>query len=268
MPTTHPIDISWLDLFYAAVLILISIGISSFQKLGLGRSLVIGAIRATLQLIAVGYILRWVFALDRWYVVVVVLLIMVAFATQTITERLKGEKQQKASLRWICAGAIFLGSVLTLAYVDTLVVPITPWYSPRYLIPLFGMIVSNSMNGAALAAERLHAEIEARRSEIESYLALGASPQQASATCVSKALIAAMIPAVNSLAVVGVVSLPGMMTGQILAGADPTLAVRYQLVVVFMLTAATAITATTVVYWYRRQFFNAAEQLLPRVECA
>ena len=263
MPGNHPIDISWLDLLNAAMLILLSIGISAFQRLGLGRSLVIGAIRATLQLIAMGYILRWVFALDRWYVVVLALLIMVGFATLTITGRLKGDKRQKAALRVICAAAIFLGSVLTLAYVDTLVVPITPWYNPRYLIPLFGMIVSNAMNGAALAAERLHAEIESRRGEIETWLSLGASPQQASATCVNKALFAAMIPTVNSLAVVGVVSLPGMMTGQILAGADPTLAVRYQLVVVFMLTAATAITATAVVYWYRRLFFNAAEQLLP-----
>jgi putative ABC transport system permease protein len=132
------------------------------------------------------------------------------------------------------------------------------------LIPLFGMIVGNAMNGAALAVERLQSEMEAGRAQIEAYLALGATPQQASAEPARRATDAAMIPTINALAVVGVVSLPGMMTGQILAGSAPTLAVRYQLVVVFMLTAATALAAAGIVLWYRRTFFTAAAQLLPR----
>jgi putative ABC transport system permease protein len=132
------------------------------------------------------------------------------------------------------------------------------------VIPLFGMIVGNAMNGAALAAERLTSEMELRRGEVEAYLALGASPGRASAEPVRRALVAALIPAVNGLMVVGLVALPGMMTGQILAGSSPTLAVRYQIMVAFMLAGAVAITATALVLWYRRRFFTVAEQLAVR----
>jgi putative ABC transport system permease protein len=128
------------------------------------------------------------------------------------------------------------------------------------------MIVGNAMNGAALAAERLASEIDARRGEIEAWLALGASPPHAAREASRAALRAALIPAVNGLMVVGLVSLPGMMTGQILAGQSPLLAVRYQLVVAFMLAGATAITSVAVVAWYRRSFFTAAEQLAVRPE--
>lgn len=264
MALEPPVDIAWLDLVSATALILIALAFSAWQRLGLGKSLIVGAIRATVQLILVGHVLLWVFAANRWYVVFGILLVMVIVAAMTTTDRVKSTAVVRRQLRLICGASIFVGSVLTLAYVDAAIIPITPWYNPRYLIPLFGMIVANSMNGAALAAERLQSEIEARRGEIEAYLALGASPQRATAEAGRRALVAAMIPAVNALAVVGIVSLPGMMTGQILAGADPTLAVRYQLVVVFMLTAATAITAAGVVFWYRKLFFTAAEQLLPR----
>jgi putative ABC transport system permease protein len=265
MTAGHPVDIAWLDLLTAGALLLVAVAVSAWERLGLGRQIIWGGIRATVQLLIVGHVLRWVFALDRWYVVLVALLVMVLFATLAATDRLKVAKHYRQHLRAICAGAIFLGSLLTLAYVDSWVVAITPWYNPRYLIPMFGMIVANAMNGATLAAERLQSEMVARRGEIEAMLALGASVRQASAEPVRKALAAALIPSINGLAVVGVVSLPGMMTGQILAGADPTMAVRYQLVVAFMLTAATAVTAVGVVWWYRSLFFTPAAQLTLRV---
>ena len=103
-----------------------------------------------------------------------------------------------------------------------IVLHVRPWYDPRYLIPLFGMIVGNAMNGAALAAERLASEMDLRRGEVEAYLALGATPARASAEPARRALVAALIPAVNGLTVVGLVQLPGMMTGQILAGRSPS----------------------------------------------
>jgi putative ABC transport system permease protein len=263
--TTDPALITWLDLGLAVPLVLIAVALSAWQRLGLGRGVVLGAIRASVQLILVGHILLWLFAADRWYLVVAVMLIMSAVAAYTAAGRQTRNAATLRQLRTICGVSILAGSAFTIVYVTAVIVPVTPWYNPRYLIPLFGMIVSNAMNGAALAAERLHAEMESSRPEIESYLALGAAASQASAEPTRRAIIAAMIPAVNSLAVVGIVSLPGMMTGQILAGADPTLAVRYQLVVAFMLVGATAITAAGVVLWYRRSFFSSDEQLLPRV---
>lgn len=261
MSIERAIDLDWINLAMALPLIFVAIGLSWWQRLGLGKSLIIGAIRAAVQLLFIGQILVWLFSTERWYLVLGVLLVMVVTATFSATGRLDAVGS-RAGLRWLCGGAILIGSGLTMAYVDLLVVHITPWYDPRYLIPIFGMIVGNAMNGAALAAERLRSEFQSRRDEIEACLALGASPAQASATVVRHAMRAAMIPTINALAVVGIVSLPGMMTGQILAGADPTQAVNYQLVVMFMLTSATAITAILVTLWYRNRFFSRDEQLV------
>jgi putative ABC transport system permease protein len=253
------------NLVLASALILVAVALSAWQRLGLGRRLVIGAIRAVIQLTLIGYVLVWLFTTNRWYFVLGVLLLMTLTATLAATSRQPGGGHEQRRLRSICFISILVGSSLTLAYVGAVVVDVTPWYNPRYVIPLFGMIVGNAMNGAALAAERLQSEMEAGRAQIEAYLALGATAEQASAEPARRATVAAMIPTINALAVVGVVSLPGMMTGQILAGSAPTLAVRYQLVVVFMLTAATALTAAGIVFWYRRTFFTAAAQLLPRL---
>jgi putative ABC transport system permease protein len=256
------VQLSWQDLVLASVLVFVAAGIAAWQRIGLARGFLWGAVRAVVQLVAVGYILTWVFAVDRWYVVLAALLVMLVAATVTVTDR---HPTQRRTLGAITGFAMLAGAGLTLAYVNGVVVRVSPWYDPRYLIPLFGMIVGNAMNGAALAAERLASEMESRRAEVEAYLALGASPAQASAEPVRRALRAALLPAVNGLMVVGLVTLPGMMTGQILAGASPLLAVRYQIVVVLMLAGAVAVTSVIVVLAYRRTFFNAAEQLRVRV---
>jgi len=252
------VAVSWSDLAFAMALIGVAIAISAWQRVGLARGFVIGAIRAVVQLTAVGYILVYLFAADRWYLVLLALAVMLAAAAVTAVDRIK---QQRRAVLWMCGVALFIGAGLTIAYVDGVVIAVHPWYNPRYLIPLFGMIVSNAMNSAALAAERLSSEMKARRGEVESYLALGAPPARAAHGAVRAALTAAFLPAVNSLAVVGLVSLPGMMTGQILAGASPLLAVRYQIVVMCMLTGAMTMSATIVVLWYRNSFFTASEQL-------
>jgi putative ABC transport system permease protein len=252
------IDVSWLDLALAIGLILIAIGISCWQGLGLARDFVVGAIRTVVQLVLVGYVLIYIFALDRWYLVLTALLIMLAAASWTAVER---QERPTRRLLGITGAAVLLGSGLTLLYVGAVVVRVEPWYNPRYLIPLFGMIVGNAMNAAALAAERLSGEMKMRRAEVEAYLALGAAPEDASREPVRRALLASLIPTVNGLMVVGIVALPGMMTGQIIAGASPLIAVRYQIVVMFMLASSVAITATCVAIWYRRTFFTDAAQL-------
>jgi putative ABC transport system permease protein len=261
-PTGADLQLTWLQLTFASALVLIAAAISAWQRIGLARGFLWGGVRAAIQLVAVGYILTWVFAVNRWYIVLATLLVMLLAATWTITDR---DPRQRRTLGPITGFAMLAGAGLTLAYVNAVVVGVSPWYDPRYLIPLFGMIVGNSMNGAALAAERLASEMESRRAAVEAYLALGASPAQASAEPVRLALRAALLPSVNGLMVVGLVTLPGMMTGQILAGASPLLAVRYQIVVVLMLAGAVAVTSAIVVLLYRRTFFNAAEQLAVRV---
>ncbi len=256
-------DVSWFDLSLALGLILIAVSISRWQKLGLAKDLIVGAIRTVVQLVLVGYVLVYIFAVDRWYITVAILAVMLIAAVLAATGR---QEKPSRKLQWITGLAMLTGSGLTLVYVSTLVVKVEPWHNPRYLIPLFGMIVGSAMNGAALAIERLNSEMKSRSGEIEAYLALGASFQEASAQPVRQALRASLIPTINGLMVVGIVTLPGMMTGQILAGVSPLTAIRYQIVVVFMQAAAVAITTSIITLWHRKTFFTSALQLARATE--
>jgi putative ABC transport system permease protein len=257
------LDVTWLDLALAAMLVLVAAGISHWQRLGLTSRYLVGGLRAFLQLFAVGYVLVYVFHAERWWLVLLALAVMLVAATAAATRgRALGSNRMRL---WQISGTgMLISSGLTLAYVTQVVLRVSPWYEPRYLVPLFGMIVGNAMNGAALAVERLESELVRERGTVEAYLALGATPARAAAEPVRRALTAALIPSVNGLMVVGLVQLPGMMTGQIIAGASPLLAVRYQVVVAFMLTFATALTSVLVVLWYRRTFFTPACQLVAR----
>jgi len=261
MPTaTSTLDVTWPDLALVAMFVLVAIGISRWQRLGLERGFLVGGFRAFVQLSAVGYVLVYLFESGRWWMVLLALLVMLGAATAAST-RGRAVAGRRRPLWEISGTAMLLSSGLTLAYVTHFVLEVRPWYEPRYLVPLFGMIAGNAMNGAALAIERLASEMQAQRGSIEAYLALGATPARAAAEPARRALSAALIPSVNGLMVVGLVQLPGMMTGQILAGASPMLAVRYQIVVAFMLTGATAMTSVLVVLAYRRKFFSKGCQL-------
>ena len=254
------LDVSWFDVAGGAGLILMAAGIARWQGTGLGRDFLVGGIRTVVQLALVGYALAWVFALNRWPLVLAVLAVMLLVAAWTAAGR---QEERSPRLLGVMTLALLSGSGLTLVYVSGVVVRVDPWYNPRYLIPLFGMIIGNAMNAAALAAERLHGEMETRRGEVEAYLALGADPARAAREPLRRALRASLIPTINGLMVVGIVSLPGMMTGQILAGSDPLLAVRYQVVVMFMLASAVALSAFLVLRWMRDEYFTPAQQLRP-----
>ena len=192
------VEVSWVDLGVAFGLILIAVGIARWHGVGLAQRLVVGAVRAVAQLALVGYVLVSLFALDRWYLVVAALCIMLLVATQAAVTRQPGLRRR---LVMITGVALLVASGVTLLYVSTLLVRVAPWHSPQYMIPLFGMIVGSAMNAAALAAERLHREIMARQAEIEAYLALGAHAHHASHSAVRQAMRASLIPTVNGLMV-------------------------------------------------------------------
>lgn len=258
------LDVPWLNLALASMLLLVAVAISRWQRLGLEGRYLVGGFRALVQLFAAGYVLVYVFEAKKWWLSLLALAVMLAAATAVATER-RARAFDRVRLVQISGTAMLVSSALTLAYVTQVVLNLSPWYEPRYLVPLFGMIVGNAMNGATLAAERFESEMVRERATVEAYLALGATPARAAAEPVRRALTAALIPSVNGLMVVGLVQLPGMMTGQIIAGSSPMLAVRYQVVVAFMLTVATALTSVIVVLCYRRTFFTRACQLAPRV---
>ena len=258
MSTANVIDLSIWQLALALVLVGVVVAVSVRQSLGLERGLVIGSVRTIVQLYVVGLVLAAVFAAARWYWVLLILATMTGVATQAAISRL-GKPLPGGN--WIAGIALTASTAATLAYVIGVVVGVRPWYEPQYIIPIAGMILGNSMTSAALAGDRLQGDLRARADEVEARLALGFSGREAMQPMMRASLRAAMIPTVNGMMTVGVVQLPGMMTGQILAGSSPLVAVRYQMVVVFMLAAATALGSWLFVRLAGGRYVTAAHQL-------
>jgi putative ABC transport system permease protein len=252
------IDLSWWQLSLALGLVLVVAAISLRERLGLERDLLFGAVRTIVQLYLVGLILAAVFSAARWYWVLLILVAMAAIATHAAVYRLA---KPIPGVYWIAATALTLSTAATLTYVIGMVIEPRPWWEPQYLIPIAGMILGNSMTSAALAGDRLQSDLFARRDEVEARLALGFSGRDAVQPLVRAALRAAMIPTVNGMMTVGIVQLPGMMTGQILAGASPLTAIRYQIVVVFMMAVATAMGSLLFVRLAGARYLTPAHQL-------
>jgi putative ABC transport system permease protein len=248
------------DLLLSLGLIAIAIGLSFWQGLGLEWRLALGAGRTVLQLTIVGYILGAIFAWKNPLAVLAVLVVMLTIAAIEARNRIGKKIPWVLPLVW---GSIWLGTTFTLAYVNLLVVRPQTWYSPQYLIPLGGMILGNAMNGAAISGERLTRLIQSSRQEIETHLCLGATPQQAIANFRKESIRAGLIPTLNSMMVVGIVQLPGSITGQLLSGVDPEEAAAYQILIMLMVAFSTLVTAILVTAGLYRQFFNKADQLLP-----
>ncbi len=252
------LDLSLAQLALALLLVGVVIAISARQGLGIGRDLVVGSLRAVVQLYLVGLILAVVFQAAQWYWVLLILAVMTAVAAQAATSRLA---KPMPHARGIAALALTVSTAVTLAYVIGAIVRVRPWYEPQYIIPVAGMILGSAMTSAALAGDRLQGDLRVRADEVEARLALGFSGREAVQPMARTALRAAMIPTVNGMMTVGLVQLPGMMTGQILAGSSPLLAIKYQLVVVFMQAAATALASLLFVRLAVGRYLTPAHQL-------
>ncbi|PNU19634.1 iron export ABC transporter permease subunit FetB [Geothermobacter hydrogeniphilus] len=252
------LQLNMADLGLAYGLVLLSAALVRWQGYGGSGGLLRASLRMVVQLLAVGYLLEGVFALRHPLAVAAILAVMGLFALQVIGSRV----QDKMPYFYrVMAGALLVGCGLVTWFFCVGVVGVEPWYEPRYLIPLAGMIVGNSMNGAALAAERLAVQIRRGGAEIEAALCLGASPRQAVAPLLGSSFRAAMIPATNTMAAMGIVALPGMMTGQILSGTAPIIAVRYQIAIMCAITGAVALTTLLILHIGYRSYFTADQRL-------
>lgn len=256
---TSLIRLDLLDLVFAVGLIAIAIGLSAWEKLGLEFNIAIAAGRTILQLLVVGYILAFVFALNNVWAVLAILAVMLTIAAIVARNRISKKIPLVLPLVW---GAILISTAITLAYTNLLIIQPVRWYEPQYLIPLAGIVFGSAINGAAIAGERLVSTINASQLEIETHLSLGATPQQAVAQYRKDAVKAGLIPILNQMTVVGIVTLPGIITGQLLSGVDPLDAASYQILVLFILAFANLVTAILVTQGLCRQFFNAALQLV------
>ena len=253
------VTLDTLDLFLCLGLIGIAIALSLWRKLNLERQLAYSAFRSLMQLIAIGYILDIVFAIDNWLVVLGILGVMITIAS--IVTRNRIDQKLKGLLSTVILSLV-ASSAFTLSYVILLIVQPDKWYEPQYLIPLAGMLFGNAMNGASLAGERLLNSIQQNRLEIETYLSLGATGKQAIAGYQREAIRTGLIPTLNNMVVIGLVSLPGMFTGQVLGGSNPRDAASYQILILFAIVLVNLMTTVLITEGIYRKFFNQREQLI------
>lgn len=260
---TGVIEIGPWQLLLTLVFVLIAGGVSMAYRLGLSRDLALGTVRTFAQLFLMGYVLKIIFGLESGILVILVYSGMIAFAAHIVKGRV-GEKSVDYGRPVFLS--TFVSYMAVTVIVTGVVVGAEPWWKPQYFLPIGGMVVGNSMNALSLSLERLFSGLRVRRDEVEMKLTLGADRREAGEEIVREAVRAGMTPSINSLMGVGIVFIPGMMTGQILAGADPLLAVRYQIVVMLMLVASTAISAYLAVFLAVRACFSEADQLELRGE--
>ncbi len=252
------IPIGYGQLALAAALILINIGLSLTLKLGLEQRLGIASMRTVVQLLLVGYVLEWVFTLQQPIWVLLVALAMTGMAGRAAVTRTRRRFRQ---IYWNSFLSILASAALVTGLTVSGIIQVDPWFDPQYLIPLLGMILGNSLTGTSLALDRFMEDLSSRRDQVEALLALGATHWEAAHGMVTEALRTGMIPTINSMMVMGLVSLPGMMTGQILAGASPTDAVRYQIVIIFAIASATALSTMGIILLAFRALFSSNHQL-------
>ena len=226
------------DLLLASTLLLLNVGLSWWLQLGLARPLLIAAVRMTVQLLLVGLVLKSVFALGSPWLTAAIALVMGLVAGYEVLSR-----QERPLTGWwaygLGASTMMAAAMLVTVIALTTAIRPDPWYEPRYAIPLLGMILGNTLTGISLALNALSSNVRAEQRGVEGRLCLGATRLEALRPVITQALRTGFIPIVNAMAATGVVSLPGMMTGQILAGVEPTEAVKYQLLVMFLIGGAT-----------------------------
>jgi putative ABC transport system permease protein len=227
-----------MDLGIAAAMLVALSGVSLASRLGVERQLLISGVRMVLQLALVGFVLEALFAYSRLHWVVLMAAVMLTVAGYEVFAR---QRRAFRGLRGylIGTGALFVSSFVVSVLALTALIQADPWYQPQYAIPLLGMLLGNTMNGVALSLDRLTEGAWQRRHAIEAQLMLGSTWDQAVAPLHRESVRAGLIPMVNAMAAAGVVSLPGMMTGQILAGSPPAEAVKYQILIFLLITVGT-----------------------------
>jgi len=254
------LPISYGGLLWCLGFVLVA-GVSSVMlRLGLGRDLVWGTIRCVAQLFLMGFVLRFLFQLESAWPVLLVFAGMILLASQIVHGRVG---RVGVPVFWPTFVTMLLSYSVVSVVVTALIVQVKPWYKPQYFLPLGGMVIGNSMTAIALALERLVTGLGRNRAQVELLLSLGADRNEASRPWLREAVRAGMLPSIVSMMGVGVVFIPGMMSGQVLAGADPLVAVRYQIVVMLMLVGSTALGSVLSCLWLRRLCFTAAHQLRP-----
>ncbi|MBZ0254430.1 iron export ABC transporter permease subunit FetB [bacterium] len=245
--------ITMTQVWISASLVLLAIFLMRLNRTKLEGTFLVGAIRTFIQLWLVGYVLLWLFDTQSGFIYACVVEFMICVGSYTA-----GKRQDDFSYRMFISLWLSLHAMVLIVggFLFTAVLQTNPIQSPHLFIPLMGMLIGNSANGAALSVHRLRSDIQHRRGEIEAALALGAPPKVAVQPFVSDTLRNALIPTVNSMMLMGIVQLPGILSGQLISGIVPEEAIRYQIIVVYMIAGATSLACHLTVWLESRRLFN------------
>ncbi len=254
------IDFTIWQVALAYVFIAVLFVIVRIKKIPRERLVVLSAVRMTLQLIVVGYVLVYVLDNPNPWITLLIILLMLTFATFNVYQRTK--PMINFSFKKLIALAMFTGIIVNLTYFMFVVLQLDPWYDPQYFIPMGGMIIGKTMTGVSLGINYLLTGMKDRQEKIEGALMLGASPKVASKSIVNEAFDQAMLPTINAMVGMGIVFLPGMMTGQIIAGQEPITAVKYQISVMLGVAGTVSITVLIFLHLAYKNFFNKREQFI------
>jgi putative ABC transport system permease protein len=248
------IHVSIGEVVASLALVAIAAGVSLWRRAGLERDLGLSVLRSFLQLTAVGYVIQAIFDSDSLWLVALLLAVMVGFGSWTARSRARGVP----GALWPIVLALSTAAVVTVVLV--LVLGIFK-ATPRYLVPVGGMVIGNAMTAAAVSLNRLADEVRGAAPRIEATLALGATGWEASRDLVTRSLRSGMITLIDSTKTTGVVFFPGTMVGMLLAGARPLDAVRLQLILLWTLLGAVALSSVLATGLGYRGFFTPAHQL-------
>ena len=226
------------------------------KKLGLEKEIAIGTVRSALQLLFIGYVLHLVFETSNPLFIVLIIGCMIGVAWWNAGSRAKHIKgiRLRIAIALASTEALTMALLLGLGIIER---------SPQYIIPVSGIVIGSSMVVSGLYLNQMKRELETARGEIETLLALGAAVRQAIHGAVKRSVRSSMIPTLDGMKTVGLVQLPGMMTGMIVAGADPIEAVRYQILIMFVLASSAAMTAMVLSQISYKLWFTKDERLLP-----
>lgn len=248
------LQINNLSLILSAALLVVAIFISYKEELDLGKDIIIAGVRAVIQLFIIGFLLKYIFAIDN----TILTLAMVAFMISNAAYNSHKRNNAMPNSLLISFASIGTGTIVTLGI---LLLTEAIELVPSQVVPITGMIASNAMVGVGLTFTSLNKQFDSNRQQIQEMLSLGATPKQASKNIISDSIKSGMAPTIDSTKTVGLVNLPGMMSGLIFAGIDPTEAIRYQIVVMFMLVAVTSLSGIIASYLAYRNYYNEHMQL-------
>ena len=254
------VQVSLPQLLISLGLVAMALAISAQEKLGLEMELLVATLRSAVQLFAIGVVLTFLFQREQPIWVLALLGAMVVVAGWTAARRIE-HGPGFARLFPVATLSVLIAGLVVLVPVFAFVIRPPRWFEARLLIPISGMVLSNGMNGVALVLERVFASVHDDTAAVEQLLSLGATPAQAMARHTRAALNASLRPTLNTMLTVGLVALPGMMTGQIVSGTDPSQAVRYQLVILYQLLAVSAVGGALSARFARRLSFDDRQRL-------